>query len=177
MTIYSLLFVSFREHILIAFGHAQSRLPQLPLSTDTTFPHRHYLFLAMENCACSIRCKSYREMKIVSVNKLIIKINWAPCMCSRFSVDVIYAAHSFYLSIWKGNLFDKRGKTSLEWEERLPCTKKNARPAYLWSCERACYRSRQSDGGWPYLTSQLRERCLCKQQLPRFHFYHEVASN
>lgn len=48
-----------------------------------------------------IRCMSFESntenggMKIVSVNKLIIKINWAPCMCSRFSVDVIYAAHFF----------------------------------------------------------------------------------
>lgn len=50
-----------------------------------------------------IRCMSFEsnteknsEMKIVSVNKLIIKINWAPCMCSRFSVDVIYAAHTSF---------------------------------------------------------------------------------
>lgn len=61
------------------------------------------------------------------------------------------------------NLFDKRGKTSLGILSRMRGTftmheknvSKNARPL-IYGLASACYRSMQSDGGWPYLTSQLR---------------------
>lgn len=113
--------------LLMALGHARA-ITASP--TDTTFPHRHQGLLLLARivharfAACHLKSCAANEnnqTEIVSVNKLIIKINWAACMCSRFSRCYLccFLSITTTSSRW-GNLYSTnvRRKKNFVWNSK-----------------------------------------------------------